>query len=181
MNSKKISRFLKQLKLIKRHQFKVLRRSLGWDNCMEHIYYLLWNMNFVQVVFKVSGSLHYWVKCISYSLNDYLGLKVDTVNWLVSFDSAGNHLLPLMKTWSWPLHFFPLLSEIPLRNFFFFLSSDVLLSEDFFLKWCNYPGMDSLLEVIMHIIVRFVHGAEALPWMSVWGGGWQGTAKRISE
>lgn len=120
MNSKKISRFLKQLKLIKRHQFKVLRRSLGWDNCMEHIYYLLWNMNFVQVVFKVSGSLHYWVKCISYSLNDYLGLKVDTVNWLVSFDSAGNHLLPLMKTWSWPLHFFPLLSEIPLRNFFFF-------------------------------------------------------------
>lgn len=41
--------------------------------------------------------------------------------------------------------------------------------------------MDSLLEVIMHIIVRFVHGAEALPWMSVWGGGWQGTAKRISE
>lgn len=65
---------------------------LGWDNCIKHISYLLWNTNFVKVVFNVSGGLHYWVVQV-YSLqsDDHLVLKVDTMNWLLSFDSAGNH------------------------------------------------------------------------------------------
>lgn len=152
---------------------------LGWDNCIKHISYLLWTTNFVKVVFNVSGGFHYWVVQV-YSLqsDDHLVLKVDTMNWLLSFDSAGNHPTSLNEALIILFAFFFLLSEMPLRNFF--KSSDVLVSRD--LQTKNNKQKNNA------ITLGWAIACLKPSWIAWWDlfmerqgvGGW-GTMKGISE